>query len=107
MAIGLTDPVFRDHSKRKHGKAVDEDMDAAVAEWTHFVFPGLSHSFEDVKFFQQHWKGPIVLKGIQSVEDAKKCVEIGVQGIVVRGACIGREDVPNWKALHLWSRSRW
>ncbi|KAI1748359.1 putative FMN dependent dehydrogenase [Xylaria castorea] len=83
VAIGLTDPVFRDHFKRKHGKSVDEDMGAAVAEWTHTVFPGLSHSFEDIKFLQQHWKGPIILKGIQSVEDAKKCVEVGVQGIVV------------------------
>lgn len=27
--------------------------------------------------------GPIVLKGIQTVDDAKKCVELGVQGIVV------------------------
>lgn len=27
--------------------------------------------------------GPIVLKGIQTVEDAKKSVELGVQGIVV------------------------
>jgi lactate 2-monooxygenase len=55
----------------------------AAAEWTRTVFPGFSHSWEDVKFLQEHWKGPIVLKGIQSVEDAKKCVEIGVDGIVV------------------------
>ncbi|RWA09380.1 hypothetical protein EKO27_g5723 [Xylaria grammica] len=83
VAIGLTDPVFHDHFKKKHGKAVEEDMGEAVAEWTHTVFPGYSHSFEDIKFLQQHWKGPIILKGIQSVEDAQKCVEIGVQGIVV------------------------
>ncbi|KAI1319404.1 putative FMN dependent dehydrogenase [Xylariaceae sp. FL0255] len=83
VAIGLTDPVFRKHFKEKHGKEVEEDMTAAVSEWTHKVFPGLSHSWEDIKFLQEHWKGPIVLKGIQSVEDAKKCVEVGVQGIVV------------------------
>lgn len=29
------------------------------------------------------WDGPIVLKGIQTVEDALKSVEVGVQGIVV------------------------
>ncbi|KAI1120830.1 putative FMN dependent dehydrogenase [Nemania abortiva] len=66
VAIGLTDPAFRDHFKKKHEKSVEEDMSAAVAEWTHTIFPG-----------------PIVLKGIQSVEDAKKCVDFGVQGIVV------------------------
>lgn len=38
---------------------------------------------EDVKFLQENWEGPIILKGIQTVEDALKCVEIGVQGIVV------------------------
>ncbi|KAI0400783.1 FMN-dependent dehydrogenase [Xylaria palmicola] len=40
-------------------------------------------SLEDVKFLPEHWKGPIILKGIQSVEDAQRCVEIGVEGIVV------------------------
>ncbi|KAI1869496.1 hypothetical protein JX265_006586 [Neoarthrinium moseri] len=83
VAIGLTDPVFRSHFKEKHGCEVDDDLEAAVAEWTRTVFPGMSHCWQDIKFLQQHWKGPIVLKGIQSVEDAKKCVEIGVQGIVV------------------------
>ncbi|KAK5627385.1 hypothetical protein RRF57_003100 [Xylaria bambusicola] len=77
VAIGLTDPAFREHFKTKHGKSVEGDMGAAVAEWTKTVFPGHSHSFDNIKFLQQHWKGPIVLKGIQS------CVEIGVQGIVV------------------------
>lgn len=83
VAIGLTDPVFRAHFKEKHGCEVEDDMAAAAAEWTRTVFPGMSHSWEDVKFLQEHWKGPIILKGIQSVEDARKCVEIGVQGIVV------------------------
>lgn len=47
------------------------------------IFNGFSHSWKDVKFLQEHWDGPIVLKGIQSIADAKKAVEIGVQGIVV------------------------
>lgn len=83
MAIGLTDPVFRASFKEKHGCEVEEDMGAAVAEWTRTVFPGLSHSWEDVKFLQQHWKKPIVLKGIQTVADARRAAELGVAGIVV------------------------
>ena len=55
----------------------------AAAEWTRTAFPGFSHGWEDVKFLQEHWQGPIVMKGIQHVEDAQKCVELGVQGIVV------------------------
>lgn len=58
-------------------------MGAAVAEWTRTIFPGTSHDWEDIKFLQKHWEGPMVLKGIQTVADAKKSVEVGVQGIVV------------------------
>ncbi|KAI4156153.1 MAG: hypothetical protein LQ340_000490 [Diploschistes diacapsis] len=83
VEAGFTDPVFRQQFKDKHGKELEEDKAAAAAEWTRTVFCGFSHGWEDVKFLQQEWDGPIVLKGIQSVEDAKKCVEIGVQGIVV------------------------
>ncbi|KAK5103690.1 hypothetical protein LTS08_003108 [Lithohypha guttulata] len=83
VAIGFSDPVFREHFRKEHGKEIEEDQSAAAAEWTKIIFPGLSHSFEDVKFLQKHWDGPIVLKGIQTVADAQRAVEIGVQGIVV------------------------
>lgn len=53
-------------------------MRSAAAEWTGTVFPALSHSWEDVKWLQKQWDGPIVLKGIQTVEDAQRCVELGV-----------------------------
>ncbi|EXJ83609.1 L-lactate dehydrogenase (cytochrome) [Capronia coronata CBS 617.96] len=83
VAIGFTDPVFRKQFRETHGVEVEDEQGAAAAEWTRTVFPGFSHNWEDVKFLQRHWDGPIVLKGIQTVADAKKCVEIGVQGIVV------------------------
>jgi isopentenyl diphosphate isomerase/L-lactate dehydrogenase-like FMN-dependent dehydrogenase len=47
------------------------------------IFPGMSKGWEDIKFLQEHWDGPIILKGIQTVADARKAVEVGVQGIVV------------------------
>lgn len=83
MAIGFSDPVFRSKFKAKYGVEVEDRMHIAAAEWTGIIFSGLSHSWEDVKFLQEHWDGPIVLKGIQTVQDAQKCVELGVQGIVV------------------------
>lgn len=83
VANGFSDPVFRKQFKDKHGCEIEENLGMAAAEWTRTIFPGFSHDWEDVKFLQQHWKGPIILKGIQHVEDAKKAVEIGVQGIVV------------------------
>ena len=100
VEIGLTDPVFKTHFKEKHGYDIEDavsgdyahstmtkggrvGLGAAAQEWASIVFPGHSHSWEDIKFLQDNWDGPIVLKGIQSVRDAKKCVEVGVQGIVV------------------------
>ena len=83
VELGFTDPVFRKQYKDKYGKEIEDDMSAAAVEWTRTVFTGFSHGWEDVEFLQEHWDGPIILKGIQNVEDAKKCVEIGVQGIVV------------------------
>lgn len=83
VALGFSDPVYKKQFKDKHGVEIEENMGAAAAEWMRTVFPGMSHSWEDIKFLQEHWDGPIVLKGIQTIEDAKKAVEVGVQGIVV------------------------
>ncbi|KAL4866486.1 hypothetical protein BDV12DRAFT_132435 [Aspergillus spectabilis] len=83
VEMGFSDPVFRDHFREKYGKRVEKDVEKAAAEWAHVIFPGTNHSWEDIKHLQSHWDGPIVLKGIQTVSDAKRAVEAGVQGIVV------------------------
>lgn len=83
VELGFSDPVFRKHFHAKFGKTIEEDMSRAAAEWTHTVFPGCSHGWDDIKHLQEHWDGPIVLKGIQSVADAKRAAQYGVQGIVV------------------------
>lgn len=38
-------------------------------------------SWDDVEWLQSIWDGPLVLKGIQTVEDARRAVELGVEGI--------------------------
>ncbi|KAJ5159784.1 FMN dependent dehydrogenase [Penicillium canariense] len=83
VELGFSDPVFRRQFLEKHRKEVEDDLGTAAAEWAHTIFPGLSHSWDDTKFLQQHWDGPIVLKGIQTVSDAQRAVDAGVQGIVV------------------------
>ena len=40
-------------------------------------------SWKDIEWFQQHWKGPILIKGIQSVEDAKLAVKAGIPAVIV------------------------
>jgi lactate 2-monooxygenase len=83
VEIGMTDPVFRRQFKERHGVDVEEKMETAAPEWMRTIFPGESKGWEDIAFLQEHWDGPIVLKGIQSIDDAKRAVEVGVQGIVV------------------------
>lgn len=81
--LGFSDPVFRKRFADKHGKSVEQDLRTAAAEWTRKMFPQFTHSWEDLRFLRQHWRGPIVLKGIQTVADAKLSVEHGMDGIVV------------------------
>ena len=38
-------------------------------------------SWDDLEWLRSFWDGPIVLKGIQTVEDAKQAVALGVEGI--------------------------
>ena len=40
-----------------------------------------SMNWSDVEWLQSIWDGPIVLKGIQTVDDAERAVAMGVQGI--------------------------
>lgn len=81
--LGMSDPVFRETFKQKHGKTIEEDMQTVAQEWTKTLFSGKGHSWEDLKFLREHWDGPIVLKGVMDVEDAKLAVKYGLDGIVV------------------------
>ncbi len=42
-----------------------------------------SVSFEDIVWLQSIWTGAIIVKGVQSVEDAVKLAELGVDAIVI------------------------
>ena len=83
VELGFSDPVFQEYFRRKYGVSIQDDVSTAAAEWVHMIFPGKSHEWKDLKYLRDHWDGPIVLKGIQTVADAKKAREHGAQGIVV------------------------
>jgi L-lactate dehydrogenase (cytochrome) len=42
-----------------------------------------SVTFDDLVFMRELWPGPLVIKGIQSVDDARRAVDAGVEGLVV------------------------
>jgi len=55
---------------------------SSLAAWTNEKFDaGLD--WARVKELRDMWEGPVILKGIMDVEDAKKAVEVGVDAIVV------------------------
>ncbi|KAL9631314.1 MAG: hypothetical protein Q9204_004286 [Flavoplaca sp. TL-2023a] len=81
---GFSDPVFRAKFANKHNnKTPEDDIFLASREWEADVFSGAAHTWEDLELIKAEWDGPIVLKGIQHVDDAKKAVEMGMHGIVV------------------------
>ncbi|KAG9974244.1 FMN-dependent alpha-hydroxy acid dehydrogenase, partial [Aureobasidium melanogenum] len=85
--LGLSDPVFQ---KRLAEDGIDpqKEPNKAGAKWIDNVWHGRAHSWEKMPWLIKTWKEmsggkPFAIKGIQSVADAKKCVEIGCDGIVV------------------------
>ncbi|KAI9852799.1 MAG: hypothetical protein M1838_005020 [Thelocarpon superellum] len=80
---GFSDPVFRAKFDKKYNKTVEEDVMTASREWINDVFSGRAHTWDQIQFLRDHWDGPVVLKGIQHVQDARMAVEYGVQGIIV------------------------
>jgi lactate 2-monooxygenase len=74
----LEDSVFR----ASLPKPPEEDLPTAVAYWA-WQFSNPSVTWEDLAFLRECTKLPIVLKGIQSAEDALLAVEHGIEGIIV------------------------
>ncbi len=42
-----------------------------------------SVTWKDIEWVRERWKGPIILKGVLDVEDARQAVASGVEGVVV------------------------
>ena len=54
-------------------------------------------ALEDIKWLRTVWKGPIIIKGVQSVADAKAISKLGIQGIIISnhgGRQLDRGPVP-------------
>lgn len=85
--LGLSDPVFQKRC-REAGVDMEKDPVAAATKWIDSIWHGRAWSWEKIPWLREQWKRisggrPFAIKGIQSVTDAAKCVEYGVDGIVV------------------------
>jgi len=64
------------------GHAKDVADPASLASWTSNAFdPALD--WDRVKALRDMWDGPVVLKGIMDVEDAKRALNVGADAIIV------------------------
>lgn len=76
--------------------AVFRGWDKPLAELASHIFDS-SMTFDDLAWVKSVWQGPLVIKGIQSVEDALKCKAAGVDAIVLSnhgGRQLDRGTVP-------------
>lgn len=85
--LGLSDAIFR---KRLDEAGIDpkKQPNEAGAKWIDNVWHGRAHSWGKLPWVIKTWKElsggrPFCLKGIQSVPDAQRAVQAGVDGIVV------------------------
>lgn len=100
---GMADPVFM----KRHGlaarherpkfpfdqegirkKAAEGDEEAKQAmflasQWLAETGSGICRTWDDLQFVKDNWDGPILLKGIQAVNDAEKAIDVGIDGIIV------------------------
>jgi hypothetical protein len=69
---------------------------------------GNYRTWEDLAFLRKNWDGPLLVKGIQSAEDAERAVDAKMDGIIVSnhgGRQVGGA-IPSLRALDLITRSK-
>ncbi|MDQ1131354.1 alpha-hydroxy acid oxidase [Microbacterium sp. SORGH_AS_0888] len=84
----LTTPKLEFASLSSTGGTVGELLDSAMDP---------SISFDDLEIIRSLWPGKIVIKGVQNVEDSRRLVDLGVDGIVLSnhgGRQLDRAPVP-------------
>nr|WP_227025817.1 lactate 2-monooxygenase [Streptomyces fodineus] len=74
-----SDPVFH---KAIGGPVTEDNRDRALLHWA-ANFGDASLTWGDLAWLREEWDGPIVLKGIQHLDDARRAVDAGMDGIVV------------------------
>lgn len=67
-----------------------------VAELLDFMFDP-TVTYDDLKWIKSQWPGKLVVKGVQTVDDAKRLAKLGVDGIILSnhgGRQLDRAPIP-------------
>jgi isopentenyl diphosphate isomerase/L-lactate dehydrogenase-like FMN-dependent dehydrogenase len=78
LANYFSDPVFR----RSLARPPEEDVPAAAERYLQ-VFSDLSRTWKDLRALRAATDLPLLVKGIQHPEDARRALDQGVDGVVV------------------------
>jgi isopentenyl diphosphate isomerase/L-lactate dehydrogenase-like FMN-dependent dehydrogenase len=78
IANYTSDPVFR----AKLDVAPEEDMQPAIQQWA-MSFPNPTLTWDDLPTLREHTSLPIVVKGVLHPDDARRAVELGMDGVIV------------------------
>ena len=73
-----------------------KEFDGTVAELLDSMFDP-TVDFDDLLWIKDQWPGKVVVKGIQTLDDARRCVELGVDGVLLSnhgGRQLDRAPVP-------------
>lgn len=76
LANYFTDPVFR----AKLERPPDEDVSAATGLWA-MIFGNAGLSWDDLAWIRSLTSMPVLLKGICHPDDARRAIDLGVDGI--------------------------
>lgn len=125
VQVGTSDPVFMQRMGSRYGPARPDERPAFPLDleafrerlaagdkqaddtfmlsmsWLLEVNSGYYRTWTDLAFLRQNWDGPIVLKGVLSVQDAHAAMDAHVDGIVVSNhgtslACVEVNPQPLW-----------
>jgi isopentenyl diphosphate isomerase/L-lactate dehydrogenase-like FMN-dependent dehydrogenase len=70
--------------------------DGTVAELLDFMFDP-TVTYDDLRWIKEQWPGKLVVKGVQTVDDAKRLTDLGVDGITLSnhgGRQLDRAPIP-------------
>ena len=78
-------PLYLDAFRERLAAGDKEASDTFTlgVSWPGEVNSGYFRTWADLAFLRQNWDGPMVLKGIQSVQDAHAAMDAHLDGIVV------------------------
>ena len=78
------------------GFSTFKEFDGTVAELLDSMFDP-TVEYEDLVWIKDRWPGPVVVKGVQTLADAKRCADLGVDGVLLSnhgGRQLDRAPVP-------------